>query len=101
MANKINDPVSVDAMIKGNLFEKMRFAYIADPDAFINAFSNIGIILDQSNIYNELLTLDDIHKKGADKSGLLKTNSGQPIIFDISKIVDSIQPTKDINVAVY
>lgn len=101
MAN-INDPISVNAMLSGNLFERMRFAYLSDPNAFLNAFSSLGINIDNTNIYNEISTLNDFYQKGYDLSGVLKDNNGKPIVFSIYSTVDSIKPSKKIsNIAVY
>lgn len=100
MATKIDDPISVNAMLQGNLFERLRFAYLANPTDFIKMFNDVGIAVDKNNIFNELLTLETFHKKGFDTKGDLKNTKGEKIVFDIRKMSDSLVPTNS-NIVVY
>lgn len=89
MANEI----SYKKITSGDILEKLKFAYCADPDNFIAAFAKLGIAINPNDIANDLNTLANFHNTGKDMDGSLKINN-QSIRFNISTYVDSIPVRK-------
>jgi hypothetical protein len=63
----------------------MRFSFCADREAFINAFSKLGLPIKNES---DLLTLEKWHNKGWDKDGKIKNKDGDFIIIDIKNFVN-------------
>jgi hypothetical protein len=77
--------ISKSKLRAGDLLETMRFSFCADREAFIDAFKKIGLPVSSEA---DLKTLEEWHKKGWDKNGMVKNLSGNKVTFDIHNFVN-------------
>lgn len=70
-----------------DLLEIMRFSYCADKEAFVDAFSKLGIPIESEA---DLVELERIHNERLDTDGklALKNSKGEPLKFDIREFVN-------------
>lgn len=78
--------ISKSKINSGDLFEALKFAFIADSENFKKAFEKFGFT---ANNEADLKTLAELSKTGADKSGKIVID-GKKIIFDVLETFKSI-----------
>lgn len=78
--------VSISKANSGDFFEVLKFAFLADTENFKKSFEKFGFTV---NNENDLKTLAELSKSGADKSGKIIID-GRKIVFDIKDIVNKI-----------
>lgn len=77
----------------------LRFAYYADPVAFIQAFANAGVLVDPNSktmtIEEQLSYLAWLSNTGADNAGKIKRPDNSPLHFNVMTVYSKINLRND------
>jgi len=76
--------ISKSELRSGNTLAIMKFSWCADRESFVKAFDAIGLPIKSEQ---DLETLYEWSKSGADKSGKIKNTQGRFITLDINQLV--------------
>lgn len=79
--------ISKSKLKDGDVYEKLRFLYNADPDRFENVFSFIDF---SNKPEDELISLSNLSKSGGDVSGKLKID-GKPFVFNVDDLISKVR----------
>ncbi len=77
-----------DSLAKQDIPSWFVFCYHLSPNIFKNKFRQYGVII---NNEADLATLVRLAISGGDKSGVIKDEKGNPLVFDAVKIVNGIE----------
>lgn len=75
---------------QGDLRESTLLAFALNPTEFEEKLESLGLAFD-GNPYEDIDFLVELHKIGGDKSGILRDNNGNKIIFDLLDFIRTIK----------
>jgi len=83
--------IDVKSLQLGNIDSWADFVWHYSPERIMNAFAKVGIAVDDESDITELVNL---HKRGGDVNGELKDKNNNPIVFNVLKVMQSIDVDK-------